>query len=81
MILDLMLLKVNATNCVPLSSPLRFFFSDTVTSVLIIEVSLLRSFVLSTIVDDDITGADNGRDTLVVVKSKFWKCTYKYQNL
>lgn len=56
---------------VPLSSPLRFFFSDTVTSVFIMEVSLLRSLELSTMAEDDTTGADNGRDTaLVVVKSK-----------
>lgn len=57
----------------PLSSPLRFFFSDTVTSVLIMDVSLLRSVELSTMADDDTTGADNGRETaLVVVKSKIY---------
>lgn len=62
-----MTLQIN----LPLSSPLRFFFSDTVTSVLIMGVSLLRSLELSTIADDDTTGADNGRDTaLVVVKSE-----------
>lgn len=59
----------------PLSSPFRFFFSDTVTSVLIIEASLLRSVLLSLIADDDTTGADKGLGTVLeVVKSRFfWK--------
>lgn len=57
---------------IPLSSPLRFFFNETVTSVLIMDVSLLRSVLLSLIADEDTTGADNGRDTaFVVVKSAF----------
>lgn len=44
------------------------------TSVLIIGVSLLRSLVLSTMVDDDTTGADNGRDTVFVVVKSIYLC-------
>lgn len=59
--------------CVPLSSPFRFFFNDTVTSVLIIEDSLLRSVELSPmVVDVDTAGADSGLVTVLqVVKSAF----------
>lgn len=34
------------------------------------DVSLLRSLVLSAIAADDTTGADNGRDTALVVADK-----------
>lgn len=43
---------------VPLSSPLRFFLSDKVTSVLIIGVSLVRSLEFSELVTDETIGAN-----------------------
>lgn len=57
----------------PLSSLFRFFFNETVTSVLMIGASLARSLAFS--VDTfDMTGADTGRAIeLVDVKSETGK--------